>query len=168
MSPMSPHRRRVLALRHRQHTWEDALDQLYDRDGRHLSYALCLAKEGVGTWADAFDGFAKSCHDLLGVMAEARPEEAATVTAEWQAWFSSYPRPRPWSAHRRDVLLLRHQDHAWQAAADRLFATGAEGGPVQAEPDDARREALLAQMVEARPIAGAALVARWRRWRATL
>ena len=92
MPIITPHRRRILTLRHRQRTWQQAEDTLFDRDGRGLFYSLCLAKEGVGTDREAFDVFECSSHELLFLMEEARPDEAAGLRARWTQWFAAWPR----------------------------------------------------------------------------
>ena len=89
---MTAHRRRVLTHRHRDRVWQASLDVLFDRDGMSLFYLLCLAKEGVWTREEAFTSFEETCEDLLAVMAEARPTEAAEVEAQWRQWFADYPR----------------------------------------------------------------------------
>ena len=88
--PLTPHRRQVLTLRHRQAAWEASLDVLFDRDGLSLFYALCLAKEGCGTRAEAFDAFEERCEALLVLMREARPEEADTLETRWRTWLSGW------------------------------------------------------------------------------
>lgn len=95
-APMTPHRRQVLTLRHRDAAWEAGLDVLFDRDGRSLFYALCLAKEGCGTRAEAFESFEARCEELLLLMREARPEGADDLEARWRTWIADRPgRPEP-------------------------------------------------------------------------
>lgn len=84
----SPHRRRVLTLRHRPAAWQASLDLLFDRDGKPLTYDVLLARDGYGTEAEAYDRFAELCAEELAVMIEARPEEGAAVAAAWAAWFA--------------------------------------------------------------------------------
>jgi hypothetical protein len=93
---LTPHRRRVLTLRHREAAWQASLDVLFDRDGRSLFYALCLAKEGYGTRTEAFEAFEEHCEELLVLMREARPEEADTLETRWRTWLADRPgRPEP-------------------------------------------------------------------------
>jgi hypothetical protein len=92
MPPLSTHRRRILTLRHRDRTWAEAEDRLFDRGGPGLFYALCLAKEGVGTRAEAFADFEASCLELLALMEEARPTCFPELRTRWESWFQDWPR----------------------------------------------------------------------------
>lgn len=89
---ISPLRRRVLTLRHRDRTWQEAEATLFDRDGRGLFYALCLAREGVGTRAEAHADFEASSRALLAQMIEARPDAGTSLQARWEAWWARTPR----------------------------------------------------------------------------
>ena len=87
---LTPARRRVLTLRHRDHCWAEALDTLFDADGMGLFYLLCLAGEGVGTRQQALQQFGEACEELLLAMQEARPEEGRVIRVRWEAWFAKW------------------------------------------------------------------------------
>lgn len=89
-SELSPRRRQLVALRYRDRDWRQAIDHLFDKDGRSFFYHLCLADEGVGTQEEAIAAFTARCRDLLGVMHEARPAEAPEVAARWDEWWGRW------------------------------------------------------------------------------
>lgn len=158
MPSLTAHRRRVLVLRHRQRDWDAAFEELFDKAGRSLFYDLCLASEGYGTRAEAFERFETRCTELLAVMTEARPTEGPEVEARWRTWFANYPRPAGWSPRGRDVRLLRFHNNVWRDAVDTLFEGAAS---------DAECRELLEMMREARPEEAARVEEDWMRRRSS-
>lgn len=99
-------RRRLLTLRHRAHAWQDAIDQLFDTDGRGgFVYELCLADEGVRDHAAVRADFEASSRTLLAEMVAARPTEGRDVASRWEEWWARWcailDRPRSTSRMRR-------------------------------------------------------------------
>jgi len=91
-SSITPRRRRILVLRHREHEWQKSEATLFDNNGPGLFYGLCLAKEGVGTEEEVYADFETSAHALLALMEEARPEQTPALRLRWEAWFAGWPR----------------------------------------------------------------------------
>lgn len=89
---LTPRRRRILTLRHRDTVWQESLDLIFDKDGKPLTYDLFLVRDGYGTRQEAFDRFEQICTEELELMVEARPEEGAAAAKEWQAWFANRKR----------------------------------------------------------------------------
>ncbi len=89
---LTPRQRRILTLRHRDAAWQEALDLLFDKDGKPLTYDLFLVRDGYGTRKEAFDRFEAICNEALELMVEARPSEGAAVAALWRAWFTERKR----------------------------------------------------------------------------
>lgn len=87
---LTPQRRRLLTLRHRDHAWQDALDRLFDTDGKGLMYGLCLADEGVGDRATVRADFEASSLILLAEMMAARPEEGRATESRWNDWWANW------------------------------------------------------------------------------
>ena len=82
---ISPLRRRVLTLRHRDRTWQEAEATCSTVMAADCSMPSRTGRRGTGR---AHADFEASSRALLAQMIEARPDAGTSLQARWEAWWA--------------------------------------------------------------------------------